>query len=134
MYCREITVRLSLGISTPRIRGIRTISVISFAQREGYFGFWRNGRSPLALFVPGIGADHVDLALTPDDLAVLADPLDTRSYFHRLFSRSNSLIVSIHSREGGPKVIVHAHRASSRPKPNSANIIGKPSFCKSGSR
>jgi hypothetical protein len=40
------------------------------------------GRSALPLLVPGIRADHIDLALAADDLAVLTDPLDTRSHFH----------------------------------------------------
>ena len=36
----------------------------------------------LALFVPGIGADHDHLALAADNLAVLANPLHTRSNLH----------------------------------------------------
>src|ERR1700690_10946 len=39
--------------------------------------------STLALFVARVGADHIDHAAAPHDLAVLADFLDGRTYFHR---------------------------------------------------
>jgi hypothetical protein len=39
--------------------------------------------SALALLVPGIRADHVHLAATAYDLAMLADSLDARSDLHR---------------------------------------------------
>src|SRR5262249_50981787 len=41
------------------------------------------GRSTLPLLVARIGADHVDLAVAAEDLAVLADSLHTRSDFHQ---------------------------------------------------
>src|SRR5262249_14298074 len=46
----------------------------------------RHGRrSPLALalLVARVAADDQQLAVPPDQLAVLADPLDARSHFHR---------------------------------------------------
>jgi hypothetical protein len=41
----------------------------------------------LPLLVPGVGANHKDLARAADNLAVLADALDAGSYFHG-FTRS----------------------------------------------
>src|SRR6266851_6679309 len=38
----------------------------------------------LPLLVPGVGADHHHRAVAADHLALLADRLDARSYFHRL--------------------------------------------------
>src|SRR4051794_232693 len=72
MYRSEMMVRLSLGMSTPRIRGIRPISV----------GQCR-GCSALPLLVAGVLADHVHLAPAADDLAALADALHARSDLHR---------------------------------------------------
>src|SRR3954465_1545604 len=72
MYRSEMMVRLSFGMSTPRIRGIRPISV----------GQCR-GISALPLLVAGVLADHVHLAPAANDLAALADALHARSDLHR---------------------------------------------------
>src|SRR5262245_52110560 len=61
-------VGLSLGMSTPRIRGI----VLPYLPAG----------LPLALLVPGVGADDVQPAVPPHELAVLADPLDARPHLH----------------------------------------------------
>src|SRR5579884_3358532 len=58
-------VGLLLGRSTPRIRGM----VVP--------------RSALALLVARVLADHQQLAVPADQLALLADTLDARSHFHR---------------------------------------------------
>src|SRR4051812_45746999 len=103
-------VRLSFGISTPRIRGIRPISVGS--QSVGRAGPGRRSRgglgrrpgnlkerkgirwkvkrvsaSTLPLLVAGVGADHVHLAVATHDLAMLADTLDAGSDLHRRTTR-----------------------------------------------
>src|SRR5215467_12192263 len=57
-------VGLSVGRSTPRIRGT-VLLLLS-----------------LPLLVAGVGADHQQLAVAADQLAVLADPLHTRSNLH----------------------------------------------------
>jgi hypothetical protein len=51
-----MSMRLSPGMSTPMMRGI----------------IWLT----LTLFVPGIGADHPDHTLAPDDPAMLAQSFD----------------------------------------------------------
>src|SRR5437660_8462120 len=61
-------VGLSLGKSTPRIRGMAD-----------------SPRLTLALLVARVGADHVQLPLPLYQLAVLADPFDTGPYFHDCF-------------------------------------------------
>src|SRR6266850_6974267 len=45
--------------------------------------------SPLALLVARVFADNVDHAPAAHDLAVLADPLDRRTYFHFMASGQN---------------------------------------------
>src|SRR3954468_6768199 len=56
-------VGLSLGMSTPRIRGM-------------------DYSSTLTLLVSGGGADDQQLTVPPDQLAVLTDTLHTRTDFH----------------------------------------------------
>src|SRR4051794_36732284 len=56
-------VGLSGGMSTPRIRGIDSLLA-------------------LPLLVPRVGANHQQLAVPADQLAVLADTLDARTHFH----------------------------------------------------
>src|SRR5262249_53329673 len=58
-------VGLSLGMSTPRIRGMG-LPLLA-----------------LALLVTGVGADDQHLAVPPHNLAVLTDPFHTRSHLHR---------------------------------------------------
>src|SRR2546426_11586808 len=60
-------MRLSLGMSTPTIRGM---------------GFLSLSRLSLTLLVARVGADDSQHSPPPDDLAVLADPLDRYSHFH----------------------------------------------------
>ena len=50
--------------------------------------------STLALLVARVGADHEQLAVAADQLAVLADPLDARSNLHRP-PRGQSLTLKI---------------------------------------
>src|ERR1700733_10605182 len=64
MYRSAMCVGLSLGSSTPRIRGMVVLLLA------------------LALFVTGIVADHQHLAVAADDLAILADPFHARSHLH----------------------------------------------------
>src|SRR5688572_9735366 len=63
MYCSAISMRFSLGMSTPRRRGMA-------------------GLLALTLLVAGIGADDAHDAAAPHDLAVLADSADAGSDFH----------------------------------------------------
>ncbi len=42
----------------------------------------------LALLVAGIAADHVEPASPPNQLAILADPLDARTHLHETRSPS----------------------------------------------
>src|SRR5438552_2463823 len=58
-------VGLSLGRSTPRIRGMTHLVALA-----------------LTLLVPRVGADDVQASLTPDQLAVLADTFHAGSNFH----------------------------------------------------
>src|SRR5215813_344357 len=58
-------VGLSLGMSTPRIRGMG-LPLLA-----------------LALLVTGVSADDKHLAVPPHNLAVLTDPFHTRSHLHR---------------------------------------------------
>src|SRR6516165_3718313 len=58
-------VSLSLGRSTPRIRGM-----------DSLLG------STLALLVARIGANHKQASAAPDQFAVLADAFDAGSHFH----------------------------------------------------
>jgi hypothetical protein len=81
MYWSEITVRLSLGISTPRIRGIRSFS-LRLVQHEARAVDSISLSLTLALLVAGVGANHVHFALAAHNLAVFTDSLDTRSHFH----------------------------------------------------
>src|SRR6185312_6535177 len=82
-----MTVRLSLGMSTPRIRGIRLH--LHEANRRSRHAAARPeaaahpSSSALSLLVAGVVADHVHLAPAADDLAMLANPLDARSDLHR---------------------------------------------------
>src|SRR4051812_20030742 len=77
-----MTVRLSLGMSTPRIRGIRR------DLRAGGEGCATRRGSALSLLVFGVaGADDVHLAPAAHDLAVLTDPPDAGSDFHRAAAR-----------------------------------------------
>jgi hypothetical protein len=82
--------------------------------------------SALALFVAGVGANHIDLALAAHDLAIFTYSLDARSHFHGFSIALNDSFVRRHG------VIVIRKIVSSQPKPNLANIaIGAP-YCKSG--
>src|SRR4051812_19985021 len=45
-------------------------------------GMVKTPRSALALLVPRVGANDVQPAVPPDQLAVLADALDARPYLH----------------------------------------------------
>src|SRR3954468_20326856 len=65
MYVRPTSTRLLRGMLIPAIRAI--------------------SRSPLALLVSGVLADHEDRAVAADDLALLAHRLDRRSYLHDPF-------------------------------------------------
>src|SRR5262245_25534849 len=58
-------VGLSLGMSTPRIRGMAHLVL-----------------SALALLVPGVAANDQQLAVPAYQLAVLADPFDARPNLH----------------------------------------------------
>src|SRR5262245_20102279 len=72
-------VGLSLGISTPRIRGIPTApSLLSTPQDRGLAGL----KLSLALLVAGIGANYIEAAAPTDQLAVLADKLDAGPHLH----------------------------------------------------
>ncbi len=44
---------------------------------------------PLALFVPWVGADHVDFPVTSDDFAILTNTLHTGADFHRSLLAQN---------------------------------------------
>src|SRR2546428_5630453 len=67
MYVRPISDRLLSGRFTPAMRAI--------------------SRSPLALLVALVLADHQHHAIAADDLAFLAHRLDRRSYLHDPFRR-----------------------------------------------
>src|SRR5436190_9682114 len=67
MYVRPISDRLFSGRFTPAMRAI--------------------SRSPLALLVTFVGADHEHHAVATNDLAFLAHRLDRRSYLHDPFRR-----------------------------------------------
>src|SRR5262245_47950911 len=88
MYCKEKKVRLSLGMSTPRIRGIRTISEVRFCLLLNRPSDATQGghRLTLPLLVTRIRANHVYFASTAHDFAVLTDSLYARSNFHFLFN------------------------------------------------
>src|SRR5579871_6239916 len=58
-------VGLSLGMSTPRMRGMCCLLLT------------------LALLVPRVGANDEQAAVPPDQLAVLTDALHAGSYLHR---------------------------------------------------
>jgi hypothetical protein len=49
----------------------------------------------LTLFVAWIGADDQQLAVPPHQLAIFADPLDTRSYLHDLTPAEKSALWEI---------------------------------------
>jgi hypothetical protein len=82
--------------------------------------------SALTLFVAGIGANHVDLALAAHDLAIFTNSLDARSHFHGFSIALNDSIVR------SPGVIVIRKIDSFRPMPNLANIAVCAPYCKSG--
>jgi hypothetical protein len=82
--------------------------------------------SALALFVAGVGANHIDLALAAHDLAIFTDSLDARSHFHGFSIALNDSVVR------SPGVIVIRKIDSSQPKPNLANIAICAPYCKSG--
>src|SRR5262245_48412438 len=69
-----MTVRFSLGMSTPTRRGISGPLCFLRATRLGSLA--------LALLVTGLAADHAHHALAAHDLAVLANPTDGRSDLH----------------------------------------------------
>src|ERR1700691_3816094 len=71
MYVSEISSRFSRGMSTPEIRATRCPLSSSSPVR-----------SALALLVARVVADDHDHSVSPDDLALLADGLDARSYLH----------------------------------------------------
>src|SRR5579862_9320791 len=62
-------------MSTPEIRATCVAAPLVLVPR------WAGG-SALALLVPGVLADHHHHAVAADDLALLADCLDARSYLH----------------------------------------------------
>jgi hypothetical protein len=82
--------------------------------------------SALTLFVAGVGANHIDLALAAHDLAIFTNSLDARSHFHGF---SIALSDSFDLSSG---VIVIRKIDSSRPKPNLANIATYSPHRKSG--
>src|ERR1700719_2545021 len=71
MYVRPISERLLSGRLTPAIRA--------------------TSRSPLALLVALVLADHEHHSVAADDLAFLAHRLDRRSYLHDPFRRLGSV-------------------------------------------
>src|SRR4051794_3683786 len=70
-------MRLSLGMSTPRIRGILTVLRAKAPVAGPGLGL------ALPLLVAGVLADDVHLAPAAHDLAVFADSLDAGSDLHR---------------------------------------------------
>src|SRR3954447_18421029 len=84
-----MSVRLSFGMSTPRIRGIRPdLRARGKAVPRRAEDAARRPGLALPLLVLGVGrADDVELTSTLDDLAMFTNPLDARSNFHRDLSR-----------------------------------------------
>src|ERR1700745_4292856 len=80
--------------------------------------------------MPWIGADHVDLSMALDDLAMLTNPLDARSHFHGScrFDRFHPL------RGGKTGSILLPKMVLTRPEPNLANLHVTTRRRKSGPR
>src|SRR5439155_14098617 len=83
MYRSEISTRFSRGMSTPAIRAIRYLLLA------------------LALPVPADGTNHEDGPLPPNNLALLAAPLDRCPYFH-----ANRLLLRPHPTRDPPTLQV----------------------------
>src|SRR6516164_4833521 len=90
-YCSEMTVGLSLGMSTPSKRGIcRRLPKVIYTKRVkvrfrggGPAAGSRCHGSTLALFVARVAlADHIDHAAAANDLALPTDAFDAGANFH----------------------------------------------------
>src|SRR5687768_10739478 len=99
-----MTIGLSFGMSTPRRRGILDLKEPRTNSKNQGNGtntwFLEFPPLPLALLVPGVGANHIDAALAAHDFAVLADFLDAGSDFHRTPGGLGSLLEARSVREG----------------------------------
>jgi hypothetical protein len=68
MYRKETWVGLSLGMSTPRIRGMDDMAPLA-----------------LSLLMARVAANHVQLSVPPYELAVFANALHAGSNLHRFW-------------------------------------------------
>src|SRR6516165_9378997 len=99
MYVRPISDRLFKGRLTPAIRA--------------------TGKSPLALLVTLVLADHQHHPVAADDLAFLAHRLDRRSYLHDPFRRLGSGEAALAAVAAAATSSWRSSRASKKPSPSS---------------